>query len=276
LTIKFAFSSNAFRKFSLIETIQELGKIGYKGVEIMADRPHAYPPDLDSTQIHSIKEALKKWNMRISNINAFMMTAVGDFHHPSWIEKDKSKRGIRIQHTINCIHLASELGARSISTEPGGPLNGMREEAALDIFAEGISKVVKYAQEDGVYLLIEPEPGLLIETSPQMKHFLSIVGSEWIGINCDLGHFFCVGEDPVQVMSDMKGWIKHFHLEDISPDRKHEHLMLGTGAMNIPGILKAIRNIQYKGFITVELYPYQDDPVGTAKESYEYLCSLHI
>ena len=50
MTIKFAFSSNAFRKFSLIETIQELGKIGYKGVEIMADRPHAYPPDLDSTQ----------------------------------------------------------------------------------------------------------------------------------------------------------------------------------------------------------------------------------
>ena len=272
--MKFAFSSNAFRAFSLVETIEELGKIGYEGIEIMADRPHAYPTDLNNSQINQIKEALNKWNMSISNINAFMMTAVGDFHHPSWIEQDKNKREIRIQHTIDSIRLASKLGARSISTEPGGPLDGMKEEEALKIFVDGIHRVAKYAEEEGVYLLIEPEPALLIETSTQMKKFFAMMESDWVALNCDLGHFFCVGENPADVTLDMIEWIKHFHLEDISSDRKHEHLMLGDGAMDIPNIVKTIRNIPYRDFITIELYPYQTNPVDTAKKTYDYLNAL--
>jgi len=74
----------------------------------------------------------------------------------------------------------------------------------------------------------------------------------------------------------MKKWIKHFHLEDISPDRKHEHLMLGDGAMDIPNILRTISDIPYRDFITIELYPYQANPVDTAKKTYEYLSVLEI
>ena len=40
-----SFSSNAFKKFSLDTAIREISKIGYKGVEILCDRPHAYPPE---------------------------------------------------------------------------------------------------------------------------------------------------------------------------------------------------------------------------------------
>lgn len=273
-SLRFAFSSNAFRNFSLAQTIEGLGKIGYKGIEIMADRPHAYPPDLDSGDIRKIIEDLNRWEMEISNINAFMMNVVGDFHHPSWIERDEEKRKIRLQHTIDCIHLASKLGARSISTEPGGPLDGMDENEALEIFAEGINTVAKYAEKEGVYLLIEPEPDLLIETSSQMKRFFPMVNSKWVRLNCDLGHHYCVGEDPKEVVSDMKEWIDHYHLEDIAKDRKHEHLMLGHGAMDIPGILEAIRDISYNGFVTIELYPYMSDPIGTAAKTHEYLQSL--
>lgn len=275
LNIRFAFSSNAFRGFSLVETIEEIGRIGYKGIEIMADRPHAYPPDIDSVQIHQILDALNRWEMEISNINAFMMTAVGDFHHPSWIEMDRERREMRIQHTIDSIHLASRLRAGSISTEPGGPKdNRMREEDALEIFAEGINRVERHAAEEGIYILIEPEPGLLIETSMQMKRFFSMVESDWVQLNCDLGHFYCAGEDPAEVTIEMKEWIKHIHLEDISSDRIHEHLMLGRGGMDIAGILKTIQEISYKGFVTVELYPYQRDPIGTARQTYKYLNSL--
>ena len=40
-----AFSTNAFKKFSLENAITEIAKIGFKGVEILGDIPHAYPPD---------------------------------------------------------------------------------------------------------------------------------------------------------------------------------------------------------------------------------------
>jgi sugar phosphate isomerase/epimerase len=38
-----AFSTNAYLKFSFVETVRRLARIGYTGVEIMADVPHAWP-----------------------------------------------------------------------------------------------------------------------------------------------------------------------------------------------------------------------------------------
>ena len=59
-------------------------------------------------------------------MNAFMMNAVADprqpYWHPSWIEPDRHYRAIRREHTKRAFRLAKELGAPSIQTEPGGPL----------------------------------------------------------------------------------------------------------------------------------------------------------
>ncbi|MBI4715797.1 MAG: sugar phosphate isomerase/epimerase, partial [Nitrospirae bacterium] len=84
--MKFAFSSNAFRKYSLEETIGILAGIGFDGIEIMADTPHAWPADLDAGARARIRKCLRDHGLEISNVNAFMMCAVKDFHHPSWIE----------------------------------------------------------------------------------------------------------------------------------------------------------------------------------------------
>jgi len=44
--MKLAFSSNAFKAYSLEASIKEIRAIGYEGVEILCDYPHAYPPDM--------------------------------------------------------------------------------------------------------------------------------------------------------------------------------------------------------------------------------------
>src|SRR3972149_12027259 len=120
--MKFAFRSNAFRKYSLEETISIVSGAGFRGIEIMADVPHAWPPDLKPSDRGRDLRALKDHQMEVSNINAFMMCAIQDFHHPSWIEKERGFRQLRIKHTIDCIYLAADLGAKTISTEPGGPI----------------------------------------------------------------------------------------------------------------------------------------------------------
>ncbi len=48
--MKFAFSSNAFLRFDLLETIKIISSIGYTGIEIMADIPHAFPSRPDAKQ----------------------------------------------------------------------------------------------------------------------------------------------------------------------------------------------------------------------------------
>ncbi len=269
--MKFAFSSNAFRSYSLTETIRVLGEAGYAGIEIMCDVPHAYPRHLSGLDRERIKRDLAEASLEISNLNAFMLCAIQDFHHPSWIEADESYRRLRVEYTLDCIELAVDLGAKSISTEPGGPLDGMGHQEAMDLFVKGLEEVVPVAASKGVALLIEPEPGLLIETSQQFMSLLDRMGTDGVGLNFDIGHFYCVGEDPVSIIKELKDYTVHFHLEDIPLDRSHRHVMLGQGAMDIPRILEAIEATGYQDYVTVELYPYQDTAAEVARQAREYL-----
>ncbi len=269
--MRFAFSSNAFPRFSLVETIRILADLGYQGIEIMADVPHAYPPHLSAGDINEIVATLDRYGMEISNINAFTLHAEGDTYHPSWIERDPAQRTRRIDHTLRCIDLAERLWAPTLSTEPAGPVEKIEPEEGLKLFAEGLEAVRQRAMEKGVRILIEPEPGLLIENSTQFQRFFVGLDPDVFGLNFDIGHFFCVGEDPATLIREMKDVTYHFHLEDIAKSREHRHLMLGDGAIDLPDVLKTIDEIGYKGFVTVELYPYEDRPVETAAKAMAYL-----
>ena len=76
--MQFAFSTNAYLKFSFAEAVRRLAEIGYAGVEIMADVPHAWPAYLLDEQKQAIRDALADNQLAISNINAFMMHAIND------------------------------------------------------------------------------------------------------------------------------------------------------------------------------------------------------
>jgi sugar phosphate isomerase/epimerase len=219
---------------------------------------------------------LKRLDISISNLNTFTLFAINDTYHPSWIEIDPGYRKLRIEHTIDCIKLASKLGAKNISTEPGGPIvnNELSKNQLLKLFEDGINQVLDTAEKENVTILIEPEPDLLIENSEQFINFIKNIDSEAVGLNLDVGHFFCVGEDPSRVIHKLSEYIRHVHLEDICAERRHNHLILGEGAIDISSTLKSLKEIGYDGFITVELYPYQDCPVYAAKQSMKFIKSL--
>ena len=285
--IKLAFSTNAFKRYSLEDSIREIAKVGYSGVEILCDIPHAYAPSFKDDQVRSLKKTLALSNMQISNLNAFTLYAIGDTYHPSWID---DSREMRIEHTIECIRLAKRIGAKHLSTEPGGPVvapplpssSQQQEQQQYQdisrfekIFLGGLTRVTKMAEEEDIKVLIEPEPGLLIENSRQFKNFVTkINNSKYIRLNFDIGHFYCVNEDPAKVVYELSDYIEHFHLADIAHTRIHNHLIPGKGSIDFRSVFDAMDDIGYRGFVTVELYPYQDNPIYAAKEAYNYLCSI--
>jgi sugar phosphate isomerase/epimerase len=269
--MKPAFSSNAFLRYSLLETIAIVAATGYEGIEIMADVPHAFPLHLTEKDVRKIRTALSNHGLQISNVNAFMHHADGDTYHPSWIERDPALRAKRVDYTLRCIDLAASLGAENISTEPGGPLEGMSRDEGLRLFKEGLAAVEDRAREKGIRILIEPEPDLLIENSRQFLELFKELDPNVFGINFDVGHFFCVGEDPSDLLRSMSEIVHHIHLEDIAPSREHHHLMLGHGAINLPDVLNTIEEIGFTGFVTVELYTYEHAAAEAAREAFEYL-----
>jgi len=270
----FGYSTNAFKKYTLNEAIEKIARIGFKGVEILGDRPHLYPPDFDETQLTQLKEVLEINNMKLTNLNSFTLFAVGDTYLPSWIEPDKDRREIRIQHTLDSLKVAKQIGCPNISIPPGGPLDGMARPQAMQLFYQGLDRVVSLAEELGIMILVEPEPDLMIETTAQFKAFIKDVRSEAIGLNFDIGHFFCVGEDPSAAFEELFQWVGHVHIEDIDPGREHNHLIAGRGGIDFRAVFKSMAQLGYEHDISLELYTYQDNPDEAGRESLAYLRPL--
>jgi sugar phosphate isomerase/epimerase len=269
--MNFSYSTNAFKKYSLEETIRLIKGIGFSGVEIMADRPHLYPPDYrDSKKFNNLKDLLRKENLAVSNLNTFTLCAIKDMHHPSWIEKDAKDRRIRIEHTRQCLKLAKELNCPNISIQPGGRLEHFSRREAIDIFIKGLKEVASDAKKLDVKILIEPEPDLLMENSSQFAEFIKMMDDSVFGLNCDIGHFWCAGEEPAGVINKLAPYIHHVHIEDIS-NRVHDHKICGQGEIDFKSVFKALKDINYSGFVSVELYPYQDNPVEAGSESLKFL-----
>lgn len=270
----FGYSTNAFVKFSVFEAVEKIARLGFRGVEIMCDRPHLYPYDFGPEDLARLQRLIQEQGLGVTNLNSFTLFAVGDTYLPSWIEPERERREIRIRHTLDCLRLARLLGCGNISVPPGGPLGGVSKQDAFRRFYEGLERVVPSAEELGVKVLVEPEPGLLMENTAQFRSFIRGVRSAAVGLNYDMGHFFCAGENPRAAFEELFEWVGHVHLEDIAASRVHNHLIPGRGAIDFLEVLRTMVRLGYRGDISLELYPYVDMPEEAGRESLEYLCPI--
>jgi len=267
----FGYSTNAFIHHDLADALGEIAGLGFAGVEIMCDRPHLYPPDYNAERLGRIRAVLEERNLRVTNLNSFTLFAVGDTYLPSWIEPEAERRDIRIKHTRQCLQVAAALGSPHISIPPGGPLDGGSRAEALSLFHRGLETVIPMAEEMGLRLLIEPEPDLLIERTSEFREFIRDVRSPAVGLNFDIGHFFCAGEPPEAAFEELFEWIGHVHIEDIGQSRIHHHLVPGDGAIDLAAVFRAMKRLGYRGDITLELYPYDHMPGIAGRRALDHL-----
>ena len=97
------------------------------------------------------------------------------------------------------------------------------------------------------------------------------IDSPRVGLNFDIGHAYCMGQDPEDWIERMAPHTRHYHIEDIAPSRVHAHLIPGRGAIDFQATLSRIEATGYEGWITVELYPYLDDPDQAGREAKDFL-----
>jgi sugar phosphate isomerase/epimerase len=271
--MKLAFSSNAFVNFPLQYAIDEIAAAGYDGIEILCDQPHAVPERLTAQERKEIPKAVKRAGLEISNLNAFPTWFMGDTYRPTWIDPEQAER--RIAHTRRCLDLAAEWGVAHLSTSPGGPLEeGMDRQEAMDRFRRGLESLYPDCRRTGVKILVEPEPTLIIERSSEFLELIETLDPECVGLNFDVGHFFCVNEDPAALVPLLAQYTEHYHFEDIHESRFHHHLIPGTGAIDFASVLRAIRATGYDDWLTVEIYARADAPGAAAKQALDYLRGL--
>ena len=87
----------------------------------------------------------------------------------------------------------------------------------------------------------------------------------------DTGHLALCGSDPVQTIRDLGSRCRYMHLKDLPARRvnnKHapgeKFCELGRGALDLPGVIKALEDIRYEGWIMVERDSREPDYVRSA------------
>jgi len=272
--MKLGFSTNAYTSNSLIYAIKSISAIGYDGVEIVLDVPHAFL-SLSQSKINSIKKNTKKCGIKITNLNA--NTVIGWYgkslkvekFEPSLSNEVEKLRKWRVSYTKKAIECAYELETPSISITAG--VKNSIHKNSLEKFYDSLIELANFSEIKNVRLAIEYEPGLLIGSSadliPVLKEFKNI------GVNFDVCHASVLGENIPKIIKTFGKRIFHTHISDCK-NRKHYHLIPGKGTVNFKTMIKSLRDVNYEGFLTAELYTYSSNPEYAAKETISFLMRL--
>jgi len=289
---RWAYSVNGFTRRPLLEALSCVASAGFTGLELLADAPHWLPSAYaDSSWAAArlgcspaeLKRALNDHGLWISNINAntamlcwprWMPETVFE---PALSHPDPQVRRRRIELTRRAMDWALELGAPRLSVTSGRCPGGCPPDEGIAYLADSLAELCERAEQLGLDLSLEYEPGLLIERWPELRGLIERVDHPRLGANLDLGHARCAGEDPVEAIKGLAGFIWSVHLEDIRGS-KHYHLIPGEGDMDLQAALLALDEVGYQGPLTVELYTYAELPndgdLRAAQSAYQALKRL--
>jgi fructoselysine 3-epimerase len=274
--MKLAFSTNAYTRHSLIDALRGIRRAGFEGVEILADVPHAYPDAIDQTLTDGVKRELESLGLAVSNVNVncsfgYWKDAPPEpYFEPSLISPNPQHRADRTRLILKALEFARDVGAANVSITSGRMLGGMPPEPAAKQFAQSIRPILDRADELNVNVGIECEPGLYLEYVAELREWIDRLGHPRLGANLDVGHSQVIGESIPDAVKLLDGRIWNLHVEDI-PGRKHYHMIPGQGTLDWHALKRALEEIRYKRFLTVELYTHWQNPQEAAEQSYQFL-----
>lgn len=175
------------------------------------------------------------------------------------------------------------------------PQDAMTEEQ-WQVFADGANHVARRVMaEAGIRTVVHQHIGTLIETEAEVRRLLDMTDPSVLGLCLDTGHWvFGTGGDPVAAVREFRDRVWHVHFKDCDPavmeaSRVDEwdgptsvghgvFCELGKGCVDFEGMLGALEEIGYDGWIVVEqdVLPGTGNPRESARRNREYLRSIGV
>lgn len=93
-----------------------------------------------------------------------------------------------------------------------------------------------------------------------------------IGLCIDIGHVVRIGQDPIPMIEKYRERLYDMHLKDVDrAEAKGGSVEIGRGVIDIPGVIRTLKKINYQGCMAVEYEKDGDDPVPGLAESIGYV-----
>lgn len=262
----------------MLTALDKAAALGAKGIQVYATRGEMSPEKLDAQKRKEFLKAVKGHGLTVSALCGDLGKGfVNPELNPGLIEQSK-----------RILDLAKDLETDVVTTHIGV----VPEDSAHPRYAvmqEACGQLAAYADEMQAHFAIETGP----EKAATLRKFLDGLHSTGVAVNLDPANFVMVtGDDPVQAVYTLKDYIVHTHAKDgrrlavrdpevlygmveseMLNDPSYIELPLGEGDVDFPNYLKALHEIGFKGFLTIER-EVGDDPEKDIGAAVKFLESL--
>ena len=255
--------------------IQKAAALGAQGIQMYSTKGENSPENLVGAKRRELLDFVKSNGLCFSALCGDLGKGFGNPElNPELIEK--SKRILDMAKELETDIVTTHIGV--VPTDPTVDRYKIMQEACFELS--------RYADSIGSHFAIETGP----ETSMVLKTFLDALGSTGVGVNLDPANLVMVtGDDPVQAVHNLKDYIVHTHAkdgvmlertnpeyiyhvtpmpEDMKSIKFFKEVPLGEGSVPFVPYLKALEEIGYKGFLTIEREAGEDPSrdIGIAKD----------
>ncbi len=158
------------------------------------------------------------------------------------------------------LQLTQQLGGRVALIAPPLESKGWNFVA----FAALCDRLCGPAEDAGIALAVEPEPGTIVPDAATMERLLDAVGSPALGVCLDTGHAFLTEGSVVATLERLGSRVVHTHWDDVR-DGRHVHLPPGDGDADLVKAARCLQDRGYSGPLVVDLFQLGGDPERTIR-----------
>ena len=245
--MKLAFSTLGCPNFGWSEIYSMAIDLGFQGIEmrgygdeLFSVRAKAFRPE----NIDATVETLKKKHLEIPCLSTGCAL------------KYPEREEANIKEIKEYINLAGRLGSsfiRILADEKAGPDGEVDDELIKRI----MKKLIPFAEEKNIVLLIETN-GVYSDTR-RLRNLLNDIADDNVGALWDIHHPYRFhNENPEETLQNLGAYIKYVHIKDSvqktdeNGNIKIEYKLMGEGDLPIDSAMRALRSINYEGYITLE------------------------
>ena len=240
--MKYCFSTLGCPEFSFNEIFSTALDLGFDAIEIRGIQKEIYAPKIKEFSDAELAKTIKKLNDANLKIAIFTSGA---------LVYDKSLKKEALKEAFDYIDLAAKSKVkyiRVLADKDAKPL----ENLDLKYIADTLKEICNYAKPKNIDVLIETNG--YFANSDNMLNLLKAADCENLFVIWDTHHTYQIAkEKPMETCEKLKDYIKHIHIKDSKIiDGNIKYCMIGDGDIPILDILKALKNINYEGFISLE------------------------
>jgi len=190
---------------------------------------------------------------------------------PHWAE------GLSAPHAFLPLYFHPVVSGSSSTAGPTWRLElpgGFDWAAVWDNYCESLAACATIAEKRGMRIALEPHPLVIVNNTESVLRLLDRVPAPALGVNFDTAmHAAVQREYPPLSIYKLGDRILHVHARDADGALNYS-LPPGMGVLDWPEIVRALRAINYAGFVSIELGEHCREPERHLRRSREYLQAL--